>query len=294
MVASIGILTEVLIFGLTLGSLYALMAIGLTLIFSIGGIANLAHGGFLVLGAYTFYVLSNGGFPKVLSFLVALIVVAGFSIFLYRVFIDPVMHEPLTAINVALIIAIILEEFAGIFVSHQPLSIPALIAGTVDVAGISLPANRILAFVISWLLVGGVWYFVTRTITGQAILATSMDSKGAAITGMNVDRLEMIVWGLAGLLAACAGYFVGSFQVISPEMGLEPLIISLVIVVLGGLGSITGSLIAAYFIAIIETAVALGFDPRAQGLISLIILVFVMLFRPDGLMGKRELHLGGE
>ncbi len=294
MVLSPDLVLQILIFGLTLGSLYALMAIGLTLIFSIGGIANLAHGAFLLLGGYTFYILVNEGLPPILSFLLALVVVAGFSIFLYRVFINPVMDEPLTAINVALIVAIILEEFAGIFVSHQPLSIPALLGGTVDVIGISIPSNRLLAFVISWLLIAGVWYFVTRTITGQAILATSMDSKGAAITGMNVDRLETIVWGLAGLLAGCAGYFVGSFQVISPEMGLEPLLISLVIVVLGGLGSITGSLIAAYFIAIIETIVALAIDPRAQGLVSLVLLVFVMLFRPSGLMGKRELHLGGE
>lgn len=294
MTVSASIILQILVFGLSLSALYALMAIGLTLIFSIGGIANLAHGAFLLLSGYTVFLLVNRGAPPLIALLVAIGVVAVFSVLLFRVFIDPVMHEPLTAINVALIVAIILEELAGIFVSHQPRTIPPIVSGTTTVAGISIPTNRILAFVLSWLLVIGVWYFVTRTVTGQAILAMSMDKKGAAIIGMNTNRLETTVWAIAGVLAACAGYFIGSFQTISPMMGFEPLILSLVIVVLGGLGSITGSIIAAYIIGMLETAVALMIDPAAQGLLSLVLLILVMLFSPSGLMGSRELHLGGD
>lgn len=289
-----GLIQQIIVLGITTSALYALMAIGLTMIFSIGGIANLAHGAFLTLSAYIFYVVYESTGILLISLLAGVVAVGIFSIGIYRIFIEPVMHEPLTAINVALILGIIVEEAAGILVSHQPRTIPLLLSGTTEVIGVSVTTNRLLAFTVSWILLVGIGYFVSKTLTGQAILGMSMDKKGAATVGINVDRHEVLVWFLAGVLAAFAGYFLGTFTSITPSMGIEPLLISLVIVVLGGLGSITGSVIAAYIVGMLETTVALAIDPAAQGLVSLILLLFVMIYRPKGLLGKRELHLGGD
>lgn len=280
---------EILVFGASISALYVLIAIGFTLIFSIGGIANLTHGALLMLGAYIVFLLVGRGIVPLIGVLVAVGLVAVFAIGVYRFSVRPVEDEPLTALMVTLLLAFLMEEFIGIFITREPRSLPALVAGNVDILGVTLPYNRVIAFVVSWIAVFGVWYFVTRTPTGQAVLAASIDEKGAASVGINVSHINFVVWGIAGGLAALAGYFFGSFTSLSPHMGFDPLLTAFVIVVIGGLGSISGSVAAAYLIGFLETAAVFLIDPGAQGLFSFGILILIMLTRPEGLFGKREL-----
>lgn len=146
--------------------------------------------------------------------------------------------------------------------------------------------NLLVVFVVSWLLIGGLFAFVNYTKTGKAILATSMSLRGAALVGIESDRINLYTWAIAGLLAGIAGLFLGSYQTANWAMGREPLILSFSIVVLGGLGSIRGSLVAAYVIGFLEVITTSAIDPRLSGLAGLLVLVVVLLVRPEGLFGR--------
>jgi branched-chain amino acid transport system permease protein len=281
---------NIVVTGAALSALYVLIAIGFTLIFSIGGIVNLAHGAFIMLGAYGVFFMVGGGVPLTPSVVISAGFVFVVAILLFRVFFEPIREEPLTALMVTLLVAFIIEELVGIFVTHETRSVPSILSGIVQPLGVTIPLNRVLAFFVSWVLIVGLWYFVNRTQFGQAMLAVSIDRKGAASLGIDVTRIDYAVWGIAGTLAAISGYFLGAFTGLNPQMGFDPLLIAFVIVVIGGLGSITGSLVAAYIVGLLETAAAFLIAPSAQGLFSFGLLILFMLYRPEGLFGKREVE----
>jgi branched-chain amino acid transport system permease protein len=282
--------TDILIFGVSLSALYVLIAIGFTLIFSIGGIANLAHGVFLMLGAYIVALLAGQGSATALALLISALVVGVAAVPFYRIFVRPVENEPLTALIVTLLAGLAIEESVGIITDHQRKSVEPILSGTIDLFGTKVPMNRVLAFAVSWLIILGVFYLVTQSRLGRGILAASIDEKGAASVGINIDRVTYMVWALASGIAAVSGYFFGSFTELTPTMGFDPLLTGFVIVVIGGLGSISGSVVAAYLIGMLETIAAFVIDPAAQGLFSFGILLVILLYRPEGLLGKRELE----
>lgn len=285
------IVTDFLVFGLSIGALYALVAIGFTLIFSIRGIANLAHGALLMLGAYAIAALAGQGVPISIALPLSFAIVFVVSVAFYWLFVRPVEGQPLTALIVTLLLALLFTELVRNLATGRSRSIAPLVNGSLDIAGATLPLNRIAAFVVSWVLIILVWYLVTRTYTGQAIIATSIDEKGAASMGISIDRVNILVWGLAGGLAAVAGYFWGSFVSVSPDMGLQLLLTAFVIVVVGGLGSVRGSLVAAYIIGMVETGTSLLIGPGARGLFSFALLILILLVRPEGLFGNRKIEL---
>ena len=284
------VVQNIIVTGAALSALYVLIAIGFTLIFSIGGIVNLAHGAFIMLGAYGVFIMIGTGVPITFSVVVSAGLVFVAAILLFRVFFEPIRNEPLTALIVTLLVAFILEEIIGIFVTQETRSVPSILSGVVHPLGVTIPFNRVLAFFISWVLIVGLWYLINQTQFGQAMLAVSIDRKGAASLGINVTRIDYAVWGIAGTLAAVSGYFLGAFTGLNPHMGFDPLLIAFVIVVIGGLGSITGSLVAAYVVGFLETAAAFLIAPSAQGLFSFGLLILFMLYRPEGLFGKREVE----
>ena len=152
--------------------------------------------------------------------------------------------------------------------------------------GDSVRQNRVLVFAVSWLLIGGLSYFVDRTRTGKAILATSMSDKGAALVGIDAERIYTYTWLLAGALAGVAGLFLASFQTASPAMGRTPLLLAFVVVVVGGLGSIRGSVIGAYLISFLNHAIVTFVSERLAGVSALVVLVAVLLVNPEGLFGR--------
>lgn len=253
----------------------------------------MSHGALLMIGGYSVFLLGTYLHLPVLLALI-LSVPLGFivSAALYRFLVRPIEDQPLTAMMVTLLLAFLLEEFVRLYISDSTRTIPPIVEGLITVLGTPLPLNRILTFFVSGVLVLGVWYFVTRTYVGQAIIAVSIDEKGAATAGIDIDRVNILVWGIAGGLAVVAGYFWGSLNTLSPAMGFDPLLSAFVIVVIGGLGSVSGSVIAAYLIGLLETAAAFLVDPGAQGLFSFGILILVLLYRPEGLFGKRKMELG--
>jgi branched-chain amino acid transport system permease protein len=184
------------------------------------------------------------------------------------------------------LVSIAVEETIRIAEGSQPKAIPTLVSGTTDILGNGVQNNLLVAVVLSWLLIGGLFAFINYTSTGKAILATSMSPRGAALVGIESSRINLYTWAIAGVLAGLAGLFLGSYQTANWAMGREPLILSFSIVVLGGLGSIRGSLVAAYIIGFLEVITTSAIDPRLSGLAGLVILVLVLLVRPEGLFGR--------
>lgn len=276
---------------LLLGALYAIVAIGFTLIFGVGGILNLAHGAFLTVGAYTAYYLVQAGVPVWVTVPIAGIVAGVGAIALYKGILEKVADNPVSVLILSLVAGLIVEQVFLVYEGAQNLVVPAMIDGSITVGGIGVETNRLIIFLFSWVAIGLLFYFVNRTKTGQAILATSMSRKGAALVGIDAGKVFSLTWIIAGALAGIAGVFLATFQTVTPLMGRTPLLLSFSIVVLGGLGSIRGSVIGAYLISFLDQITVQYVSTRLAGVSGLVVLVIVLLVRPEGLFG-RELTEG--
>jgi branched-chain amino acid transport system permease protein len=276
----------VLINVLLLGALYSLVAIGFTLIFGVGGVLNLAHGGIITVGAYSAYFVQLETGNVYLGTLAAAVGAGAFSLVLYKGLIKKARHNPVTVLILTLVVSLVVEQVALIVFGGQALAVSSLVEGSTALGSYGVRNNRIAVFVLSWLLIGALFYFVNRTKTGQAILATSMSEKGAALVGIEADSIYTYTWVLAGVLAGLAGVFLASFQTATPFMGRTPLLLSFSIVVIGGLGSIRGSVIGAYLISFLDQITVSYVSTRLAGVSALVILVLVLLVKPEGLFGR--------
>lgn len=275
------------------GALFALVAVGFTLIFGVGGVLNLAHGASLAVGAFAaFYTASSlsiaAGTPSVLFVVLAAVVVpAIFGGLLYTILIRRFQDEPILVMILTLVSAVAIESLFVTMEGTTNNRVPLIVEGATSVGTTSVQHTVVIMFVLSWLIIGALFYLVNRTDTGQAILATSMDRKGAFLVGIDSNRINLLLWILAGALAGIAGLFTayqGGGAVWN--MGRTPLVLSFAIVVLGGLGSIKGSIIGAYIIGTVEVLTVRLVDPNLAGLMPLLVLVAVLLVRPEGLFGQ--------
>lgn len=271
---------------LLLGALYSLIAIGFTLIFGVGGVLNLAHGAMLTIGAYTAYYLTDAGVSIWIAAVGSVVVTAVVSLAIYKGMIQFIEDSPVTVLILTLVSSIVVEQVFLVFAGGQTVSVPQFVAGNVNLLGNAVQINRLLSFVLSVAIIGGLFLFVNRTKQGKAILATSMTQKGASLVGIESDRVYTYTWLLAGALAGIAGLFLASFQGASPTMGRSPLLLAFSIVVLGGLGSIKGSVVGAYLISFLDQLTIQLISPRLVGAAGLVVLVLVLLVKPEGLYGR--------
>jgi branched-chain amino acid transport system permease protein len=267
--------------------LYALVAIGFTLIFGVGGVLNLAHGASIVLGAYGVYLATTVlGLTTGVGFVVGLLLPAAFSGLLYLGIIKRFDHEPIMVMILTLVTSIAVELLVLNTAGAQPVAIPQFVPGNVTLGGANVQYNLLAVFVLSWLIIAGLFLFVNYTKTGKAILAVSMSDKGASLVGIDSDRINLITWIIAGVLAGIAGIALGSQLGATFSMGRTPLILSFSIVVLGGIGSIRGSVVGAYIIGFIEVGFVQFISNDLTGIAPLLVLVGVLLVKPEGLFGR--------
>jgi branched-chain amino acid transport system permease protein len=288
---------------LSFSALYALVAIGFTIIFGVGGVLNLAHGASITLGAFltlAWFGAVEGTVPEPVAllvvFLASLFVIAVFNAVLYLVFVrglervyETAEQVSLTVMIVTLLFALVIEQLVRLHFGTQPRSVPSFVDGVIP--GTNVEMNLLVGFVLSWLVIGGLFVLIERTRLGKALVAASMSRRGAEIVGVDIRRLYVVTWVLAGVLAGVAGVFLGSFGTATHTMGRSPLVISFAVVILGGLGSIRGSVLAAYIIGFLEIGTTTYLDPSASGVAPFLVVVCVLLVRPEGLFG-RELQTG--
>lgn len=284
---------SVLINGALVSALYALVAIGFSLIFGVGSVLNLSHGALLMVGAYA-YLFATGFVPTPIALVVAIVAAAAVSVAIYRGAVKFVEHNMIATFLVTLTIALILEELAIIQFSSEPASLEPVVSGATVFLGSRVTFNQVLGFGVSWAALLAVWYYVTRTQRGRATLALSMSEMGAKFTGVNISRVRTETWVIAGGLAGLGGVFLGATVETSPTMWLDPLVTAFIIVIVGGLGSIKGSIAGAYLIGYLETiTVELG-GPQFRTFTALIVLVIIMLYRPEGLFGRELVEESGD
>lgn len=283
---------QVMINVLLLSALYALVAIGFTMIFGIADILNLAHGAAIIVGGFAAFYTVDLGLNIWLAGLLAILLPAVFSLALYRILIEPVEHENTLVIITTLIVLTMVEEIFRNVAGTSSHVLPSLVSGGTSIAGVSIQYNRVVMFVVAWAAIVGLVLFIDRTWLGRAIKGVSMSTRGSVLVGVDNRRVVLATFGIAGALAGAAGLFLGISQGVSWDMGLEPLLIAFAIVVIGGMGSIKGSVVGAHIIGLVETLTTTYVDARLTGVSALVIMMFIIVARPNGLYGRPQ-EVGG-
>lgn len=288
--------TQILVDGFAISALYGLGATGFTIIFGVSGVLNLAHGGIMVVAATVAWLVAGrlGGDPYAGS-VVGVAAGIAVSYLTYYLIVLPIKksrqipeeEKEIFVLTATLLWGIMIQEAIAYLFTSNPITVTPLIGGVVKILGVRTPANEILIGGLCWVVIGLLWLFVTRTKLGKALLAASINPRGLALLGFELSHIYAVVWGLYGLLAGIAGVFLATFVGASSN-DVGPLTASaFTIVVLGGLGSVPGSLIAAYIIGFIETMTAYLVNPALRSMPPLIILVLILYLRPQGVLGRR-------
>ena len=281
---------QILIQGLVLSGFYALIAVGFTLIFSVGRVLNLAYGSFLMLGGYIYYQGAQVvGLPKFPSLIIAGIAGAVFGMLVYRILVKRLSGNVVAVEIATLILAVVVQAAVVLVFSPSPKSMWPLVPGVLRIGDASVTYNIFIAAVISWILLGGLFLFTGMTHMGRAIRAVSMDSKGAVISGIDPEMVNILTWAISGTFGAIAGVFLATYTQLDPNMWVTPLIIAVAVVIVGGIGSILGSLVAAHIIGMLETITTSLIAAELRGVATMLIIIAVLLVAPRGLFGKSEL-----
>jgi branched-chain amino acid transport system permease protein len=283
------VLIQVLVGGLLMGSVYALIAIGFTLIYGVLDVVNFAHGHFVMAAMFVTYLLSAGLGVNVYAALILIIpLFFGLGLFTYRILISKVAHASHSMqLIVTLGLFIFLENLANFIFGGDLRGITtAETARSIVIGGISLPVSRTLAAAISLLVVLLVSLFLTRTPFGMAMRAAATNRIGAHVVGIKVERVYQMTFALGTTLAAIAGTVSMPFSLVSPFSGGEFMLYSFAIAIIGGLGSISGALLAGLLIGVVQAASSLLFAASFGSVMVFGILILVLVLRPTGLFGR--------
>ncbi|HEY1728212.1 MAG TPA: branched-chain amino acid ABC transporter permease [Candidatus Baltobacteraceae bacterium] len=274
--------------GIVLGVIYALVAAGLTLIFGMLDIPNFAHGAFYALGAYVAYTaMTHAGFP--LALLAAPLAVGLVGIIIDALFIRRLARAGHTyQILFTLGLVLIVQESIVLIWGPNPLSVevPRGLTGGIALGIISFPYYRVFLAVVAALLIAAVWIVLERTKLGAVIRAGIEDPEMVDAIGYDVQRLFTLVFGIGVALAAIAGALILPLRGGQPAMGNELNALSFVVVVIGGLGSFAGAVVAGILVGLVQSLMSIVF-PAADEVAIFVAMAVVLLVRPQGLFGRR-------
>lgn len=274
--------------GMAIGGVYVLIALGLTTVFGILGIAHFAHGSVSMFGGYlTFFLVTAQGLPLAFAILIAL--ATGFVLGLL---IELLAYRPvrdashINAFIVALGLTMMVEGLNLEFFGHEQVVIPTGFNRVFHIGGVTIPELRLYVILAAAMLIAAMTLFVEKTKTGQAIRAVAENRDAAILMGVNVKTIPLVVFAISTTLGVCAGIMVGALFAIAPGIGEGLVIKGFAVLILGGLGSIPGAVIGGLVLGITE-ALAAGFLSSAyKDVIAFVVMITVLLVRPQGLMGK--------
>ena len=272
--------------GFAIGWLYVLMALGLTLIVSIMGILQLAHGEVYMLGAYiVYFICASWGVNLYAAMILSMLSMAVFGVLIERFLFRPVRGQVLAPIVVSVGLTLILTSGAVVGFGLFERSLPRLALGYFEILGGALPKDRVIAMVSAGVLLLLLYLFLKKSKLGQAMVASAQSQEGALLRGISPNQMSAMAMAIGCALAAAAGTLAGSILMITPTMGTPPLLKGLVIIVLGGMGSLLGAAIGGIFLGLIDGIIPVVFGPAAASLAPLIIVIVILLVRPQGLFG---------
>lgn len=279
---------EILIYGAVTSAIYAMLAVGFTLIFGVARVLNLAHGSFYALGAYGTYVGTGVfGLPLWLSALLAIAFVAAFGVLVEKTLIRPLRYSQLGVLMITLAVSLVVEQALFLTFGSEYRNVPAFIDAKVSIGGVDVAGQRLLTLLVAVLSIGALYLFIQRTRLGSAILAISQDAEAAKYMGIPSDRIFSLVMAISASLAALAGVLAGPFLSVQPSMHLLPIVKAFAIVIVGGLGSIPGSILAALMLGYAETLVAYLVSTSWTEIVSVLATLLMLVIRPAGIFGRR-------
>lgn len=274
--------------GLLIGLMYSLIAIGLTLIWGVMNIVNFAHGEFLMLGMFTSYWLFTlFGIDPIFSIPICFVGMFILGTLIYRFIVSKVMKGPMLAqLVVTFGVSIFISNLAVYFWTPDFRLLPAtMLQGTWDIGGITLSIPKVAASAGSVIASVCMFFFLQKTRTGKAILATEMDREAALLMGINTERINSISFGIGTALVGVAGAFLSTYYYIYPQVGGLFGTIAFCVVALGGFGSIEGAFIAGILVGLAQTLGGFFFDPSYKYAIVFMIYLITIWIKPQGLLG---------
>lgn len=282
---------EILIIGAVRGALYSLLAVGFILIFSVGGILNLAHGTFYMLGAYMTFILYSlvfgGGGVSVLvsSTILAVLIVGLFGSLVYYILLRKNINSFVYLMVITLGLSLFVGELMSLLFGVTGTNVPSMIGGATNIMGVQVMNQQLLIIPIAVVVLILLWFWLKRTKMGQGIDAMAQQQTGAVLMGVSVERSLFITSGVAAALAALAGALIAPVSAVVPEMHWFPLMKAFAIAILGGIGSLMGGLIASFVIAYAEVITSFLLGDQVTELVALVVIVLVLIFKPSGIMG---------
>ena len=279
---------NIIISGLISGSMLALLAIGFSLIFGVARIVNIAHTAFYMVAAYCIYfITAKLGVHPLLGMLAAVLLVTVLGLLAYKFLIDPIREHEAAVLIATIALAMIFQEVMLLIFTGDFLSVSYLVQGFFLLFGVKVFYQQLLTFGLVLIILVTLWALLMKTRLGLAIRSTAEDREVANLMGMNESRLAMITLCMSVGLAGITGAVIVPLTILNPFMWMEPLIMMMAVVVLGGLGSIKGSFVAAYILGFAEALVVFLIPKGAflKGSVALSIMILVLLIRPEGLFG---------
>jgi branched-chain amino acid transport system permease protein len=286
---SLEILLQTLASGLLIGLIYALVAIGLTIIFGVMDIVNFSHGEFLMFGMYSsFWLYSLYALDPIFTLPLTALFLFGLGVIVYKLIISKITNSPMVSqLFTTFGLMLLFRGIAQFLWKPDFRTVDnSVVSGNLVIAGIQIGLPQVVAGVGAILVTIGVYLFITRTRAGAALEATAADKDAARLMGIDSQKMFALAWGLGAACAGVAGGLLSTFFPIFPEVGANFILIAFVVVVLGGFGSIVGALIAGVLVGVIEVMGGFLLGPQYKMAIVLALFLAVLMFRPKGLLGK--------
>lgn len=284
-----------LINGLSLGSVYALIALGYTMVYGIVKLINFAHGDILMLGAYSgYFVLRQFGATPVgmfLAFIFAMVICAVISILIERLAYRPLRSAPrLNSLITAIAVSLILQNGVRVlpFIGPNPRQYPTMETININLGVVSISNIQLIVIALSAVLMLILNYIINYTKTGKAMRAVSYDMQAASLMGISVNKTIAFTFALGAVLAAAGGVlYATAYPQIEPTMGTMPGLKAFVAAVLGGIGSVPGAMLGGYILGVAETMTKGFIDSQYADAISFSILIIILLVKPTGILGEK-------
>jgi len=284
------LLLQSLVNGLIQSGFFALAAVGLVLIFGVMGVVNFAHGELVMAGAYTvWYLHAQIGLPYPVTIMAALAICTGIGLLMEQFLFKPTRDDPLGGLICSIGVLFILQVAATLLGGDGPSKqVPPPYEGTMILFDtLRIPYQRVFSLVVSVAALAVLWYFLTRSRFGWALRAVSLDREAASLQGIDSNRISLIAIGVGAGLAGLAGALMAPLTNINPHMGHNVIITAFIVTIVGGVGSLSGAVIAAVLYALFHTFVSTYFSGTIATIGGLLIMVVVLILRPTGIMGRR-------
>ncbi|WP_033164752.1 branched-chain amino acid ABC transporter permease [Clostridium sp. KNHs205] len=285
---------EQLINGLRSGSIYALIALGYTMVYGIAKMINFAHGDIIMVGAYSLYVfIARLKMPVVPAVIFTILVCAIIGVVIEKVAYKPLRKAPPLAVLITAIgVSYLLQNLAQLIFTANPITFKSIInLKAVKIAGITIPGITLVTLVVTFICMTALTLFINKTKAGSAMRAVSEDKAAAQLMGINVNRTISMTFAIGSALAAVAGIiFICQFQSVEPTLGALPGIKAFVAAVLGGIGSVPGAMLGGLLLGVIESVSKAYISTQLADAIVFGVLVIVLLVKPSGLLGKNRIE----